>query len=246
MQQKFLAYSVRNALLAVVGTALALAAGAACAGTPTATGGIVPAAAAVTTSDPAATTPKPQDDTKAKKQENKKAPVQLQGVTVSAGIQASQQRSIDIKRNAPNIEDSITAVNIDSIQPNYGTLPAAMFSGVDVFKSPTASMLDSGISGTVNLRTYQPFDFNPGWSVTASAEGARGSVTKKNGPTVDTTINFNDGGIWGALLSASYSDLTRNNSSNGFYDGGRIGGENVSDANNTANNGFISGWGSVP
>jgi len=301
MQQKLLARSVRNALLTIIGTTLGLAAGVVCASTPTATGDSAPAALA--TSGPSATAPALQDGTQTgtgtKKQAGKKDAVQLQAVTVSAGIQASQQRSIDIKRNAPNIEDSITAVNIgelpdvsitdslqrltgvqidrsagegtslsvrglpevgttlngmpfitadniDSIQPNYGTLPATLFSGVDVFKSPTASMMDSGISGTVNLRTYQPFDFKPGWSVTASAEGARGSVTKKNGPSLDTTINFNDGGIWGALLSASYSDLTRNNSSNGFYNGGRIGGENASDANNTSNNGFISGWGSVP
>ncbi|TAM19098.1 MAG: TonB-dependent receptor [Rhodanobacter sp.] len=301
MQQKILAHSVRKALLAIVGTTLGLATGAVCAGTPTATGSGTPASIAA--SGPAVVVQASQSSTQthknAKNQANKKDAVQLQAVTVSAGIQASQQRSIDIKRNAPNIEDSITAVNIgelpdvsitdslqrltgvqidrsagegtsisvrglpevgttlngmpfitadniDSIQPNYGTLPAALFSGVDVFKSPTASMLDSGISGTVNLRTYQPFDFDPGWSITGSAEGGRGSVIKKNGPNLNTTINYNDGGKWGALLSASYSDSERNNSSNGFYDGGRIGGENASDANSTSNDGFISGWGSVP
>lgn len=240
-----------------------------------------------------------QTGTKTKTHSEDQSAVKLKGVTVSAGVRASQMRSIQIKRNAPNISDSITAVNIgqlpdvsitdslqrltgvqinrsagegtsisvrglpevnttlnglpfitadniDSIQPNYGTLPAALFSGVDVYKSPTASMLDSGISGTVNLRTYQPFDFHPGWSVTASAEGARGSVTKKTKPNLNTTINFNDGGKWGVLLSASYSNLVRNSSSNGFYNGGRIGGENASDARNTSNNGFISSWGSVP
>jgi TonB-dependent receptor len=295
MQQKLLAHSVRNALLAIVGTTLGLAAGAVYA-----TGSSTPAVITTGGHDANATQDSIQADTDARKQTRKKDAIQLQSVTVSAvGIQASQQRSIDIKRNAPNIEDSITAVNIgelpdvsitdslqrltgvqidrsagegtsisvrglpevgttlnglpfitadniDSIQPNYGTLPATLFSGVDVFKSPTASMLDSGISGTVNLRTYHPFDFKPGWSVTASAEGARGSVTKKNGPSIDSTINFNNDGIWGVLLSASYSDLTRNNGSNVFYNNGRIGGENSSDARNTSDNGFISGWGSVP
>ena len=36
--------------------------------------------------------------------------------------------------------------------------PAELMSGVDVFKNPSADMIEGGIAGTVNLRTRKPLD----------------------------------------------------------------------------------------
>lgn len=238
----------------------------------------------------------PEQAKKATKKKKTKQVVQLEAIRV-VGIRASQIRAIEIKRTSPNIEDSITSVNIgqlpdvsitdslqritgvqinrsagegtsidvrglpqvdttmnglpfitadniDSIQPNYGTLPASLFSGVDVYKSPTASMLESGISGTVNLRTYSPFDFKSGWSGSGSLDAGRGSVAGVRRPDASGTISYNDNGHWGVLLGASYSDQHRNNSSF-FYNGGNIAGENASDANNPDGQGFITSWTSI-
>lgn len=232
--------------------------------------------------------------TRAKSSTSEQSAVKLQAVTVSAGIRASQERAIRIKRTAPDIEDSITAVNIgqlpdvsitdslqrltgvqinrsagegtsvsvrglpevsttlngmpfisadniNSIQPDYSELPASMFAGVDVFKSPTASMLNSGISGTINLRTYTPFDFKFGWSVTGAAKAGRGSVTKKTKPSANFTVAYNANGNWAFLLSGSYSDFVRNNNSYTFLDGG-LQGENSSSASNIQGKGFLSSW----
>ena len=43
--------------------------------------------------------------------------------------------------------------------------PTELFARLDVNKSPTAGMLEGGLSGVVNMRTQRPFD-NPGSHVT--------------------------------------------------------------------------------
>ncbi len=138
-----------------------------------------------------------------KKKENE--PTTLSVVKV-VGVRASQMRAIQLKRDAPNIQDSITAESIGQLpdatitdalqritgvqinrdagvgtsvdvrglpevgtmlngevfitpdqigsqQPVFTMLPATLFRGVDVIMSPTANMLDSGISGDLNLHT---------------------------------------------------------------------------------------------
>ncbi|HEU0276708.1 MAG TPA: TonB-dependent receptor [Rhodanobacteraceae bacterium] len=136
----------------------------------------------------------------------------------------------------------ITPDNIDSIQPNYESMPSSLFSGADVYKSPTATMLDTGISGTINLHTYRPWDFKNGWTAAGTAEADYGSEVKNVEPNLNALFSYNARGHWGILLSLSHSDLTRNDSSNGFQEfAGRIQGENSSAANEPGD-GYLSGW----
>jgi TonB-dependent receptor len=46
--------------------------------------------------------------------------------------------------------------NTDSLE----SVPAELLGGVDVYKSPNASLLEGGMGGIVNLRTLSPFDFD--------------------------------------------------------------------------------------
>jgi iron complex outermembrane recepter protein len=46
--------------------------------------------------------------------------------------------------------------NTDSLE----SIPADLLGGVDVFKSPNASLIEGGMGGIVNLRTRSPFDFS--------------------------------------------------------------------------------------
>lgn len=46
--------------------------------------------------------------------------------------------------------------NTDSLE----SIPSDLLGGVDVFKSPNASLLEGGMGGIVNLRTRSPFDFD--------------------------------------------------------------------------------------
>ncbi|TAL71677.1 MAG: TonB-dependent receptor [Rhodanobacter sp.] len=221
----------------------------------------------------------------------------LQAVNV-VGILASQMNDIQLKRSAPNIQDSITAQsigqlpdititdslqritgvqidrsagegstvnvrglpevstllngeafisadNIDSIQPNYQSMPASLFTGVDVYKSPTGQTLNSGISGTINLRTRRPWDMKDGWTFAGTAEGVRSSVVESNRPEGNVFASYNAGGHWGALVGISYSDTYSNNSSNGLGQfEGRLQGENASAANEPGD-GYLTGWSGV-
>ena len=162
---------------------------------------------------------------------------------VVTGVRASEQRSVELKRNADVIQDSIsaedigklpdttiadslqritgvqinreggegTSVNIRglpqvgtllngeaflttgsivSVQPDFGDIPSQLFAGADVNKSATASLLNAGITGTINLRTRRPFELQQGWTL---AE-----------PPV-----YHDGGVSGSLASRPQLDQLR-------------------------------------
>lgn len=240
--------------------ALAFAAGAV-AGTPAHESTPAPlqdAASAQTAQDGASAN---EDKTKSRSGQ----PQQLEAVTVN-GVLGSQMRSIQLKRVAPSIQDSISAENIgelpdvtitDSLQrvtgvqisrsggegsslnirglsqvqtqlngeaflpasnivgtqPNFSGIPAQLFGGVDVIKSPTSAILNSGLSGTVNLRTRRPWDMDQGWTFAGSLEASRGADIGKTEPKGNFLVSYNADGKWGFLLSAAHSSLTHQNSS---------------------------------
>ncbi|TCP29863.1 TonB-dependent receptor [Sphingomonas sp. BK235] len=196
-------------------------------------------------------------------------PEQAVDDVVVLGVRGAQRAAIDIKRNAPQIVDSIVAEDIgklpdttiaDSLQrvpgvqigrsagegstvnirglpqvlvtlngeqflggqgiinaqPDLSDIPPTLFSGVDVFKSPTASQLEGGVSGTISLKTRRPFDLTRGLTAAANVEGNYGSRTKKLNELYSALVGWH-GERWGALLSGSYSNSTLANIS---YDAG--------------------------
>ena len=234
---------------------------------------------------------------------------ELKELTVTVvGVRASQIRAIELKRDAPSIQDSISAESIgqlpdvtitdalqritgvqinrdagvgtsvdvrglpqvgtmlngevfispdqiDSQQPDFSTLPATLFNQVDVIKSPTASQTEGGISGSINLHTFRPWDLPSGFTYSYSVDGERGSVTKKNGPEANGLFAFNDDGRWGFQISGDYSDTTRSGTLGGANAGGNINegldqygvifhGTNPASAG--AYNGFLGAWNSAP
>src|SRR6516162_9502544 len=119
-----------------------------------------------------------------------------------------------------NGEVFITPDQIDSQQPDFTTLPATLFNQVDVIKSPTAGQTESGISGSLNLHTFRPWDLPHGFTYSYSADGERGSTTKKNGPEASGLISYNADGQWGLQVSGDYSDTTRTGTTGGANAGG--------------------------
>jgi len=59
--------------------------------------------------------------------------------------------------------------------------PTELFNRLDVNKTPVASMLEGGVSGTVNMRSARPFD-NPGRSINYSLQGAYNDNSEKWSP----------------------------------------------------------------
>ncbi|OOG55752.1 TonB-dependent receptor [Rhodanobacter sp. B05] len=223
--------------------------------------------------------------------------VNLSAVTV-VGVRASQMRAIDVKRQAPDIQDSITAESIgelpdvtitdalqrvtgvqinrdagvgtsvdvrglpevgtmlngeafitpdqiDSQQPDFTMLPATLFHQVDVIKSPTASLTDGGISGSLNLHTNRPWDLPNGFTYSYSANAERGSTTRHTGPEGSGLVSYNDNGRWGLLVSADFSNTTRMNATEGLDQYGAVlNGENAASAGSY--NGFLTPWNGAP
>jgi TonB-dependent receptor len=222
---------------------------------------------------------------------------------VITGVRYSEEASVEIKRNAPSIQDSIsaedigklpdttisdslqritgvqinrsdgpghvggegssinirglpevgtflngeaflTAGSIVSVQPNFSDIPSQLFAGADVIKSATADILNSGITGTVNLRTRRPLDLRQGWTAVGAADTTHGFTSDKWQPETNGLVAYNAGN-WGALFSAAYSDVTLNDSQDGMDQyGGKIFGENAASA--TANDGFLGSFGGAP
>ena len=231
----------------------------------------------------------------------------LETVTV-IGVRQSQIKSIEAKRLAPSIQDSISAESIgqlpdvtitdalqritgvqinrdagvgtsvdvrglpqvgtmlngevfispdqiDSQQPDFTTLPATLFNQVDVIKSPTAAQTIGGISGSLDLHTFRPWDLPHGFTYSYSADGERGSTSRKTGPEASGLVSYNADGRWGLQVSGDYSDTTRFGTAGGVNAGGNatesldqygviLHGENAVSAG--AYNGFLGAWNGAP
>ena len=106
-----------------------------------------------------------------------------------------------------NGRESFSANNGRSL--GFQDVPAELMAGVDVYKNPSAEIIEGGIGGTVNLRTRMPFD-NPG-RVTAFSLGAnKGDMDKKTKPSA--SFLYSDrwnthAGEFGALVDVAYSAL---------------------------------------
>jgi TonB-dependent receptor len=90
-------------------------------------------------------------------------------------------RGLTYTRSELNGRDTFTANNGRGL--SFADVPSELLAGVDVFKSPSADMVEGGIAGTVNLRTRVPFDAK-GLLVAATAEINYGDLIGKSAPTV--------------------------------------------------------------
>jgi len=117
-------------------------------------------------------------------------------------------RGLNMTRSEVNGRDSFSANNGRSL--SFADVPAELMGGVDVYKNPSANMIEGGIAGTVNLRTRLPFD-SKGQVISFSGEYNYSDFVKKSSPTFsalysnrwDTEI-----GEFGFLIHGVDSKLT--------------------------------------
>lgn len=92
----------------------------------------------------------------------------------------------------------------------FEDIPPELMAAVDVYKNPSAAMIEGGLSGNVDLRTRLPFD-SPDRVLAASAEYAVGDLASKERPSGSFLFSdrWNTGiGELGFLVSTSASQLT--------------------------------------
>jgi TonB-dependent receptor len=195
---------------------------------------------------------------------------QLPDVTITdslqriTGVQINRDAGVGSSVNIRGLPEVGTMMNgevfispdqIDSQQPDFGTLPASLFNQVDVIKSSTASQTETGISGAINLHTYRPWDLPHGFTYSYSADGERGSTSRKTGPEAAGLVSYNGDGRWGLQVSGDFSDTTRSGVVGGANSQGSpsegldqygviLHGENAASAGGY--NGFLGAWNGAP
>ena len=90
-------------------------------------------------------------------------------------------RGLSYTRSEINGRDSFSANNGRGL--SFADVPAELLGGVDVFKSPSADMIEGGIGGSVNLRTRLPFD-STGLVLGGTLENNYGDFVKRSAPTI--------------------------------------------------------------
>lgn len=107
----------------------------------------------------------------------------LQRVT---GVQIKREAGEGTSLNVRGMPQVLTTLNgeqflspwsINKVEANFSDIPAGLISGVDVYKSQDASILSGGISGVVDLKTWDPSKMEEGFTVRLRAEGATGEYS---------------------------------------------------------------------
>ena len=92
---------------------------------------------------------------------------------------------------------------------SFEEVSAELMAGVDVYKNPSADIIEGGLGGTINLRTRMPFD-EPGRKIAGSIDYNRGDKAKDARPSA--SFLFSDRwqtgiGEVGLLANVTYSEL---------------------------------------
>lgn len=110
-------------------------------------------------------------------------------------------------RSELNGRDVFSARNTRGL--SFEDVPSELMSGVDVYKNPSADMIEGGIAGSVDLRTRKPFD-SPDTVFGATASANWGDFAEKTKPQVSALFSTRwDTGVgeMGLLVNAAYSGL---------------------------------------
>lgn len=91
---------------------------------------------------------------------------------------------------------------------NFADIPAELLRSVDVYKTPTANLVEGGLGGTIDLRTRKPFDFD-GLQLNASLMGRYADLADEIKPQASLLVSDRwDTGIGdiGVLVAVAYQN----------------------------------------
>lgn len=116
-------------------------------------------------------------------------------------------RGLSWVRSEFNGRDTFSANN--GRQLGFEDVPADLLAGVDVYKNPSADLIEGAIGGLVNLRTRKPFD-QPGQLVAASVDVNYADLRKKkfiSGNALYSNHWHTGIGELGILISGSINNI---------------------------------------
>ena len=118
-----------------------------------------------------------------------------------------QVRGLTQVRSELNGRDSFSASGGRAL--SFQDVPSELMAGVDVYKNQTAEMIEGGLGGTVDLRTFMPFDFEAsrlGASFSAN-RGDFGDQVKPSGSMLYSNRWETGAGDFGILVDVAHSEL---------------------------------------
>lgn len=118
-----------------------------------------------------------------------------------------QVRGLTQVRSELNGRDSFSASGGRNL--SFADVPAELMAGVDVYKNQKADMIEGGVGGSVDLRTFMPFDFD-GQRISGSLSGNYGDFSEKWKPTASALYSntWDTGaGKVGLLVDITHSEL---------------------------------------
>ncbi|HET9861927.1 MAG TPA: TonB-dependent receptor [Steroidobacteraceae bacterium] len=116
-------------------------------------------------------------------------------------------RGLTQVRSELNGRDVFSARNTRGL--SFEDVPAELMAGVDVYKNPSADMIEGGIAGTVNLRTRKPLD-HEGFTAGLTGSANFGDFSEELKPQASLLLSNaweTDHGTFGALIDVAYSEL---------------------------------------
>jgi len=91
---------------------------------------------------------------------------------------------------------------------DYNVFSAELFNRIDINKSPTASIEEGGVAGTVELYTARPLD-NPGFHTSVFGQLGYNDLSDKTDPKVTAFLSgTNEAETFGALLTVAGTERT--------------------------------------
>lgn len=88
---------------------------------------------------------------------------------------------------------------------DFDLLPSEIFSQLSVSKTPRASLVEGGLSGTIDMRAPRPFDFSE-FTASYQAQGAYSTVSENIDPKASFLVSNTWNDTFGALVSFSTSE----------------------------------------
>lgn len=105
-----------------------------------------------------------------------------------------------------NGEEYLLPASMTTNGVDFTDVPASLVSGIAVSKSQSASQLEGGIGGTVDLRTQSALELPKGYSGSVRLLASQGSITDSTDPELSGLLGWNHEGRLAMSLAASYSE----------------------------------------
>jgi len=111
----------------------------------------------------------------------------------------------------------------DNRSVEFDQYPSELMSGVTVYKTPDASLVGQGLSGTIDMRTVRPLDFDkPVFAVSVRGQrNSLGSAANADGDGSRINASYIDqfaGGTLGLSIGFSHSDIPIQEEQTGLYE----------------------------